>query len=195
MGNRTILDKSPAWRAIRFAIANDPFQPLLHTDRHSIELSWKRPKIAPIGTKPHALGAVLYAIARPSKSSLFTTTRSERQNERLVQHASLSITHQHFSLSGAPHKRRRSRQPPRRLVRAEASAVGFRWEQIRFTPGTLAAELAGGVSLARCKVIPDFAIKRDGALLKAAGNRWKNAELIGTDVDSRTIRKLSKRSA
>jgi len=62
LGNRTILRDTKSWGNARFATANDPFSVFyLLTD-----IAEERPhdllKIAPIGTKPHALGAMLYAV-------------------------------------------------------------------------------------------------------------------------------------
>jgi hypothetical protein len=61
-GNRSTLVSSRAWRNVRFAVANDPFS--VFYVLQEIAESYPRDllKIAPIGTKPHALGAVLYAL-------------------------------------------------------------------------------------------------------------------------------------
>jgi hypothetical protein len=61
-GNRGPLLESRAWRNVRFAQANCPFS-LLYT-LQDVAASYPRDvlKIAPIGTKPHALGAVLFAL-------------------------------------------------------------------------------------------------------------------------------------
>ncbi len=61
-GNRSALWETRAWKNVRFAAANCPFS-LFYVlqdiaDEHPRDLL----KIAPIGTKPHALGAVLYTI-------------------------------------------------------------------------------------------------------------------------------------
>jgi hypothetical protein len=61
-GNRVALSETQSWKQVRFAPANSPFALcyLLETvaDEHPSDLL----KIAPIGTKPHALGAFLFAI-------------------------------------------------------------------------------------------------------------------------------------
>lgn len=62
LGNRVILSDTKAWRNVKFARANCPFSLYYLLEdicrsrpRHSL-------KIAPIGTKPQALGAVLFAL-------------------------------------------------------------------------------------------------------------------------------------
>ena len=63
MGNRHVLKESQSWRKIRFATANCPFSLFyLLRDIHT-EYKGHTLKVAPIGTKPHALGAVLYAMS------------------------------------------------------------------------------------------------------------------------------------
>jgi hypothetical protein len=64
-GNRFPLMQTQSWRNIRYAIANCPFSlfyvlgDIAETyPNHSL-------KIAPIGTKPHGLGAILYALVSP----------------------------------------------------------------------------------------------------------------------------------
>lgn len=62
LGNKNALEKSGAWQRVRFAIANCPFS-LFYVLQ---DLAGEHPrdllKIAPIGTRPHALGAVLYTL-------------------------------------------------------------------------------------------------------------------------------------
>lgn len=62
LGNRIVLSDTKAWRNVRFARANCPFSLYFLLD----DISRSRPrhslKIAPIGTKPQALGAVLFAL-------------------------------------------------------------------------------------------------------------------------------------
>ena len=69
-GNQLPFLQSQAWRNVEFAIANCPFSLFYVLD----DIAAKNPrdllKIAPIGTKPHALGAVLYNIARPRQVEL-----------------------------------------------------------------------------------------------------------------------------
>jgi hypothetical protein len=63
IGNRPALSSTKAWRDVRFAKANCPFS--LFYVLEEIAQRWQNHviKIAPIGTKPHALGAVLFALA------------------------------------------------------------------------------------------------------------------------------------
>jgi hypothetical protein len=69
-GNRLSLSATQAWRRVRFAAANDPFS--LYYELQAISASYPghQMKIAPIGTKPHALGAVLYAIGHADNVEL-----------------------------------------------------------------------------------------------------------------------------
>ena len=62
-GNRLALWESGAWKNARYAIANCPFSLYYALEDISREYVGDRLKIAPIGTKPHALGAVLFVIS------------------------------------------------------------------------------------------------------------------------------------
>ena len=55
---------------MRFATANDPFSLYYLLQDIADENRDDLLKIAPIGTKPHALGAVLFAITNPQKVEL-----------------------------------------------------------------------------------------------------------------------------
>ncbi|OLP62825.1 hypothetical protein BJM39_31025, partial [Salmonella enterica subsp. enterica serovar Javiana] len=70
VANRADLDDPVVATRIRFARANCPFD-LFHT-LHAIhqDLADAPLRVAPIGTKPHGLGAVLYAMSRPSHVQL-----------------------------------------------------------------------------------------------------------------------------
>ena len=59
-GNRSVLSETKAWRNVRYARANCPFSAMYTLS--DIAAHWPQDviKIAPIGTKPHALGAVLF---------------------------------------------------------------------------------------------------------------------------------------
>ena len=61
-GNQLPLRSSGAWKKVRFATANCPFSLYYELEDISQEFCGNRLKIAPIGTKPHALGAFLFAI-------------------------------------------------------------------------------------------------------------------------------------
>jgi hypothetical protein len=62
-GNRQALWDSGAWKNARFAIANCPFSLYYQLEDIVRDYSGDRLKIAPIGTKPHALGAVLFVVS------------------------------------------------------------------------------------------------------------------------------------
>ena len=60
LGNRLPLHETRGWQNVRYAVANCPFS-LYHVLSELSREHPRRPlKIAPIGTKPHALGALLY---------------------------------------------------------------------------------------------------------------------------------------
>jgi hypothetical protein len=65
LGNRSPLIQSQGWRKVRFAQANCPFDLFYVLEDIQKNYSEHVLKIAPIGTKPHALGSILYAIANP----------------------------------------------------------------------------------------------------------------------------------
>jgi hypothetical protein len=69
-GNRLALLENDAWKNVHYAIANCPFS--LFNTLEDIAAKYPQDflKIAPIGTKPHALGAVLYTIASPQPVEL-----------------------------------------------------------------------------------------------------------------------------
>jgi hypothetical protein len=63
VGNRGPLTASGAYERVRYATANDPFDLFFALEDLQREVGEHRPLvIAPIGTKPHAVGAVLYAL-------------------------------------------------------------------------------------------------------------------------------------
>jgi hypothetical protein len=64
-GNKSALIQTQAWKNVRYAIANCPFSLFYALEDIAKDYPQDLLKVAPIGTKPHALGAVLYAIARP----------------------------------------------------------------------------------------------------------------------------------
>jgi hypothetical protein len=70
MGNRAALEETGAWQQIRYAPANCPFSCFYLLQ----ELAQKNPmailKVAMIGTKPHAVGAVMFALTSPSRIEL-----------------------------------------------------------------------------------------------------------------------------
>lgn len=70
MGNRAALEETSAWHHIEFVPANCPFSCFYLLQ----ELARRHPnstlKVAMIGTKPHALGAVMFALTSPSRIEL-----------------------------------------------------------------------------------------------------------------------------
>lgn len=65
LGNRLQLQSTRAWTNVRFARANCPFSLYQVLQGMAEKRPGRRMKVAPIGTKPHALGAVLYALDFP----------------------------------------------------------------------------------------------------------------------------------
>lgn len=70
LGNRAPLWNSQSWKKVRFAAGNCPFDAYYTLSEISSEYPNHVLKIAPIGTKPHAVGGVLYAIANPRQVEL-----------------------------------------------------------------------------------------------------------------------------
>jgi len=68
--NRTTLVETRSWKNMRFATANDPFSLYYLLQDIADENRGDLLKIAPIGTKPHALGAVMFAIVNPQNVEL-----------------------------------------------------------------------------------------------------------------------------
>ena len=66
LGNKTQLLETRAWKNVRYARANCPFSVYGVLERLVMEYPRTQLKIAPIGTKPHALGAVLFYIDHPA---------------------------------------------------------------------------------------------------------------------------------
>lgn len=68
--NQAVLRESRSWRQVRYATANDPFSLYYLLEDVNREYPNHLMKVAPIGTKPHALGAVLFAIAAVDRVEL-----------------------------------------------------------------------------------------------------------------------------
>lgn len=60
LGNQPALEQTKAWRHVRYARANCPFSAFYALTDVGSQWPNGALKIAPIGTKPHALGAVLF---------------------------------------------------------------------------------------------------------------------------------------
>ncbi|WP_143337700.1 hypothetical protein [Dietzia sp. WMMA184] len=65
IANRDILSLDRMDQRVELALASCPFEAFHAIERIHRRISGKHLRIAPIGTKPHALGAVLYAIRNP----------------------------------------------------------------------------------------------------------------------------------
>ncbi|HWA54872.1 MAG TPA: hypothetical protein VG816_11925 [Solirubrobacterales bacterium] len=92
-GNQSPLLDTRGWAAVKYVTANCPFQ--MFATLKEIEDSASAPiKIAPIGTKPHSLGAILYAISRQGDVELVydhpvrTAKRTRGASRALIYHVS-----------------------------------------------------------------------------------------------------------
>lgn len=65
-GNKEPLQESDAWQLVRFAPADCPFSSFYLLQDIVSTVGNKGVKVAPIGTKPHALGVVMFAITKPN---------------------------------------------------------------------------------------------------------------------------------
>lgn len=70
VGNRLPLLETRSWRNVRFAAANCPFQLYDLLCDISANREKKRMIVALIGTKPHALGAILYQLDHSDKTEI-----------------------------------------------------------------------------------------------------------------------------
>lgn len=64
-GNRLALESTQAWRKLKYASANSIVDVYQLLSRMLAEKPSNNIKLAPIGTKPHAVGAILFAIKHP----------------------------------------------------------------------------------------------------------------------------------
>jgi hypothetical protein len=69
-GNKAVLSETQSWRRIRYVPADCPYSLLQELSTLSGQYPDDRLVIAPIGTKPHALGAVLFALLNPDRVEL-----------------------------------------------------------------------------------------------------------------------------
>jgi hypothetical protein len=69
-GNRAKLAETRAWQNVRFASANCPFALYQVLTELGQGKDRKRLRIATIGTKPHAVGAVLYYLDYPTATEV-----------------------------------------------------------------------------------------------------------------------------
>src|SRR5581483_9450631 len=69
-GNQIPLVETRSWLDVRYAIANCPFSLYYALEDIARDYAGNRLQIAPIGTKPHALGAVLFVLFGSSRAEL-----------------------------------------------------------------------------------------------------------------------------
>lgn len=81
-GNQPTLEDTRAWRNMHFARANCPFSLYYVLEDILRDHPNDHIKIAPIGTKPHALGAVLLAIASTSRPIELVYDHPKRKPKR-----------------------------------------------------------------------------------------------------------------
>jgi hypothetical protein len=69
-GNRLPLDESVSWMSVQYAAANCPFSAFYLLDKIARQYPEDFLRIAPIGTKPHGVGAVMFALANPDRAEI-----------------------------------------------------------------------------------------------------------------------------
>jgi hypothetical protein len=162
-GNRSPLLETRAWRNVRFARANCPFSVFYLLQDIAAAYPLDTLKIAPIGTKPHALGAVLYAMATYKPVEL-VYDHPIRKPTRTLGTAKLLLYH----LSALP--------------------LGMRMDSF-YTPSPICNKMIGAVRSTLPLLVADFAAG-SGELLKAAKQEWPDATFVATDLDRKTVRAL-----
>ncbi|CAB3865319.1 hypothetical protein LMG26684_02789 [Achromobacter mucicolens] len=70
LGNRAALMETEAWQAVRYAPANCPFSCLYLLEEIAENSTASSLKVALVGTKPHALGAVLFSLISNTPTEL-----------------------------------------------------------------------------------------------------------------------------
>jgi hypothetical protein len=70
LGNRSQLSETRAWHNVRFAAANCPFSAYHVIGAISADWPARQMRLGLIGTKPHALGAILYFLDHPTETEL-----------------------------------------------------------------------------------------------------------------------------
>jgi hypothetical protein len=80
LGNQPYLESTQAWKNVRFARANCPFSVFYILEDILRAYPYDHIKVAPIGTKPHALGAVLLCASSARRPELvYDHPRSKKQ--------------------------------------------------------------------------------------------------------------------
>ncbi len=69
-GNNIQMSKPVCWQNVRYAEANSIVDTYMLLDQIAYDNRGQEMVVAPIGTKPHAIGAILYALKYPNKVEL-----------------------------------------------------------------------------------------------------------------------------
>jgi hypothetical protein len=91
-GNQLPLASTSAWKNVRYSAANDPFGLFYCLEDIARDHPADVMQVALIGTKPHSLGAVMYALSRPSSVEL-VHDHPVRKAERTEGTARLLVFH------------------------------------------------------------------------------------------------------
>lgn len=91
-GNRLPLLETSAWKNVRYSAANDPFSLFYSLEDIARQHPSDRLQVALIGTKPHSVGAVMYALSRPNAVEL-VYDHPVRKAERTEGTARLLVFH------------------------------------------------------------------------------------------------------
>lgn len=78
-GNKTPLVHTQSWRRIKYAAANSLVDPYMLLTKIHQKNPDKKIKLAPIGTKPHLLAAILFAIKYPKNVELIYDNPKRKQ--------------------------------------------------------------------------------------------------------------------
>ena len=70
LGNKNVLVATRAWMNARYSKANCPFSLFYCLEKLKRSRPNAHMRIAPIGTKPHGLGAVIYSLSHPENTEL-----------------------------------------------------------------------------------------------------------------------------
>jgi hypothetical protein len=93
-GNQEPLREDEVWQNIAYATANCPFSLFYLLEDLCDRLQSDFLKIATIGTKPHSLGAVLFALTNPDRVEILYD-HPQRKSERTTGKARLLVYHLH----------------------------------------------------------------------------------------------------
>jgi hypothetical protein len=89
-GNQPALQLSQGWRDVRYAAGNCPFEAFFAVRGIARDYPDHNLAIAPIGTKPHAVGAILFSLLNPDRTEIVydhpvrSTGRTEGEYRTLV---------------------------------------------------------------------------------------------------------------